>query len=267
MTENLGSKVSAILEQSIQEENLPVGTLQRIALKLRRLEQGDLAQTVEDFASACTPELEFFRTISQMPAPPKIDKIRLLQSLIRKVRTYPMINNLSFASPFKVIEGVAVSQDKDFEELSGPFFIAVAGNFSEDHLWGPKSKAYLFSPALNAGNSTDEIELRVFNDKAFEAHVTGKQGKDNSYIISLNSIHAKPLKRGDIQELFEAAVEDMTRFAFGPGSSLAAREAFKRAADGYVPQPRVKPFNPQPQFMTSIDSVKSPLTLENTPDK
>lgn len=264
MTRNLAARVDTILEQSRQEESLPAGTLQRISLTLKRLGQDALAQTVEDFASICKPELEFFRKISELPPLATTSKVRKFQDYCRNRLTDPMLRGMQFASPFKIIEGVAVPQNKNLEQLSGPFFIAVAGDFSGGHEWIPENRSYLFSPTQNKDSPADELELRVLSDEMFKTQIMGEQGKDSRYRISL---YTTPIKRGDIQELFEAVVEDMSKFAFGPKSSPTARDAFRKAVEAYEPQPRLRAINTPARFVSELTSSSSPLTLERTPNK
>lgn len=241
MTQNLLTDVKANIAKSRQEEATPSGTLQRMAMKLHRMAKTktaeDFAQKVEDFATACTPELEFFRAIAQTSTQTsKAGVARKLQDLLRSVSNFstPMLNDIRFDSPFKLIEGVALPQND--HQLSGPFFMAVVGNFSEGNEWSPENRSYLFTFAQSPEEDTSKFELRQMNDADFKASVMGEQGEDFRYKISLS---AKTAERGNIQDVFAAAVRDMSQYAFGPNSSTYASNAFTRALENYTPHAEI----------------------------
>jgi len=241
MSQDLAKRVDHLIQQSIDEEAYASGTLQRMALRLRRLGNTPLAQTIDDLTQICDAELKFFRTIAQFPAQAEgRGFVKAVQNFAKKRVSNPLFRNVSFDSPFELIEGIAVPQNPHLSQLSGPFFLAVAGDFSEGHEWFPPNRSYLFSLANDRTSSgkpdetspiADDFELRVLSESDVKNYVIGEHGNYHRFQISL---FTKPDKCGSISELFDTAVIDMTKYAFGPRTSTSARDAFKRAVEHYM---------------------------------
>jgi hypothetical protein len=207
------------------------------------------AARIAEFLRDVAREITFFRKASHIVASDiKRSWVDWLPSVKRPITpsTFEKIDlTLSQGRPFQCYEGIFKTQDASSSaslsaNLKGPYFLAVAANFSGAADLPKGNLVCLFNQAAKSEKDR-MVELRIWGAPNFKPLFTGKSFDQSSLTVPPDSNETiLEFHKGNLPQLFRVAVKQMVRASLSkyPPKNVA-EQWFTLLAEysGNVPEP------------------------------
>lgn len=232
----------AVIENGRAEALADKTSLERMRLTAIRQGRTQDAADIQKFLSAALKERNFFRDASHIVAESQNHGIARVSNWLRGLRSQPTPSNfekvegmISPQKPFACFEGVLQpSEEKGPARLVGPFFAAVAANFSEAVDVKQGHLVCLFTQAANPQATPAQVELRIWSLDRFVENFRGKTYEFSSLAVPPESNETiLSLHRGSVSQLFQIAVENMVRASLSRNPPQKVAERFIKLLEEY----------------------------------
>ncbi|OFW87194.1 MAG: hypothetical protein A3B66_05095 [Alphaproteobacteria bacterium RIFCSPHIGHO2_02_FULL_46_13] len=212
--------LQAIINNGREEAKAPKGSLERMRFSAIRQGKVEEAVRIAEFLDDVAREITFFRKASHIVASDiKRSWADWLPSVKRPITpaTFEKIDlTLSQERPFQCYEGVFKTQDEasstpSSANLKGPYFLAVAANFSGAVDLPKGNLVCLFSQAAKREKDRT-VELRIWGAPNFRPLFSGKSFDQTSLSVPPDSNETiLEFHKGNLPQLFRIAVTQMVR--------------------------------------------------------
>lgn len=236
------NELQGIIDNGRAEADAPKESLERMRLAAVREGKEEEANRIAEFLRDVAKELLFFRKAARIGTDNPTSSWGSLLSRIARPMTPSTFDKtetaLSVHRPFQCYEGIFRANDGKNNELpssnlKGPFFLAVAANFSEAVNLPKGNLVCLFNQATTNANNKG-IELRIWGAHHFSALFSGKSFDQASLSVPPASNETLlELHRGQLPDLFQIAVMNIVRASLGRNPPQDVSDEWMRLLNEY----------------------------------
>ena len=241
------SKLESTITNGREEAKASKGSLERMRFAAIRKGQIQDAESISGFLGLVAKEIAFFRKAAHIVSPEH--KKKWPEYIARFQRpltpsTFEKIEEKLFPTkPFDCIEGFALppsekgSGEVGSTSIRGPFFAAVAANYSEAADLKTGTLVCLFSQSAKQLPKGDKpvVELRVWNMDSFANNLRGKRFDETSLIVPPEANETIiELYKKEVPELFKIAVQTMVRASLSNNPPTRVAEDLMELLNNYA---------------------------------